>query len=91
MNIQLLGSLISQTLVYSAPLILTALGGVFSERSGIVNVGLEGIMVTGAFSSVIFNLSFANHFGAFTWRNHRIIIFIVACCGDDKFSSGSCN
>ena len=66
MNIQLLGSLISQTLVYSAPLILTALGGVFSERSGIVNVGLEGIMVTGAFSSVIFNLSFANHFGAFT-------------------------
>ena len=61
MNIQLLGSLISQTLVYSAPLILTALGGVFSERSGIVNVGLEGIMVTGAFSSVIFNLSFANH------------------------------
>ena len=66
MTIQLLSSLISQTLVYSAPLILTALGGVFSERSGIVNVGLEGIMVTGAFSSVIFNLSFADQFGALT-------------------------
>ena len=86
MNIQLLGSLISQTLVYSAPLILTALGGVFSERSGIVNVGLEGIMVTGAFSSVIYSLV-----RGISWRNHRIIIFIVACCGDDKFSSGSCN
>ncbi|WP_159722383.1 ABC transporter permease [Enterococcus sp. CSURQ0835] len=66
MNINLLGSLIAQTLVYSAPLILTALGGVFSERSGIVNVGLEGIMVMGAFSSVIFNLTFAGQFGGWT-------------------------
>lgn len=61
-----LAPIITQTLVYSAPLIFTALGGTFSERGGIVNVGLEGIMVMGAFSSVVFNLTFADTFGAAT-------------------------
>lgn len=61
-----LALIVSSTLVYSAPLIFTALGGTFSENSGIVNVGLEGIMTMGAFTSIVFNLSFASTFGTAT-------------------------
>ena len=43
MNMDLVASIIAQTLVYSAPLILTALGGVFSERWFGRNHGCRGI------------------------------------------------
>ncbi len=64
--VTVLALIVSSTLVYSAPLIFTALGGTFSENSGIVNVGLEGIMTMGAFTSIVFNLSFASTFGTAT-------------------------
>ncbi|WP_261806897.1 ABC transporter permease [Lapidilactobacillus luobeiensis] len=64
--VSIVAIIISSTLVYSTPLIFTALGGTFSERGGIVNVGLEGIMVMGAFSSVVFNLAFAESLGRAT-------------------------
>lgn len=46
--------LFSQTMIFSIPLLIVALGGMFSERSGIVNIGLEGIMIMGAFTSILF-------------------------------------
>lgn len=61
-----LALLVSTMLIYAAPLIFTSIGGTFSERGGIVNVGLEGIMVMGAFSAVVFNLEFAESFGKLT-------------------------
>ena len=41
--------LIQQTLVYTIPLMIVALAGVFAERSGIINIALDGIMIFGSF------------------------------------------
>lgn len=46
--------LVQQTMFFMIPLLVVALGGMFSERSGIVNIALEGIMIMGAFISVFF-------------------------------------
>lgn len=46
--------LIQQTFIYAVPLMIVALAGVFAERSGIINLALEGIMIFGAFIGVLF-------------------------------------
>lgn len=43
-----------QTMFFAIPLLIVALGGMFSERSGIINIALEGIMTMGAFTSILF-------------------------------------
>ena len=46
--------LVQQTMLFSIPLLIVALGGMFSERSGIVNISLEGTMIMGAFTGILF-------------------------------------
>jgi len=47
-------SVFQQTMFFTIPLLIVALGGMFSERSGIINIALEGIMIMGAFVSILF-------------------------------------
>ncbi len=52
MNIVFL--VVQQTMFFSIPLLIVALGGMFTERGGVTNIALDGMMIMGAFTSIFF-------------------------------------
>lgn len=64
--------LFRQSLMFSIPLLIVALGGLFSERSGIVNIALEGIMIFGAFFGILFMYTAQNN----DWLSGQMLFLI---------------
>ncbi len=62
-----------QTMFFAIPLLIVALGGMFSERSGIINIALEGIMTMGAFTSILF----LNLTGSFMSGQSQLLLAII--------------
>ena len=68
--------LIRQTVLYTVPLLIVALAGVFAERSGVVNLALEGIMIFGAFIGVLF-INISQSYGWFQKENAQLLLVLT--------------
>ena len=76
--------LIQQTLLFAVPLMIVALAGVCAERSGVINLTLEGIMIFGAFIGVLF-IRTMQEMNLFDKEQGQILmilaLFVAAICG----------
>ncbi len=76
--------LIQQTLLFAVPLMIVALAGVCAERSGVINLALEGIMIFGAFIGVLF-IRIMQETGMFEQEQGQILMLLTmvvsAICG----------
>jgi simple sugar transport system permease protein len=90
-----LGLIINATLIATPPLLYAALGSTFSERSGVVNIGIEGMMTIGAFTGAAMAYFTGNAWLAFLFGGLAGALFglmhAIACVsfGADQTISGT--
>ena len=80
--------LLQQTLIYAIPLMIVALAGIYAERSGVINLALEGIMIMGAFIGVLVVYSFQK-MGLFHKDAGQVLMLVallIAALGGAIFS-----
>lgn len=61
--LEVLYFIVPSALLYATPLILTGIGALFSERAGVIGLGVEGLMIVGAFTGIYINLEYYDDFG----------------------------
>ena len=82
-----LANIISLTIIFAVPLLLVALGGMYSEHSGIINLALEGIMVIGALCGCFMLRMFdQNGFGPAYPQLAMLLAILVAAAAGVGFS-----
>ena len=76
-------SLLFSTIRFATPLIFAALGGMFSERSGVINIALEGLMLAGAFTAAVITYESGNPFlgflSAMVAGAALALVYAIAC------------
>ena len=84
---KIIADILSATIVFAVPLLLVALGGMFSERSGVINIALEGIMVVGAlFSCLVLRAMDVSGFGPAHPQTAMLLAILVAALTGAVFS-----
>lgn len=88
MNEAVVFSLIFATIRSATPLIFASLGGLFSERSGVINIALEGLMLAGAFTAAVVTLQTHNpYFGFVAGLAAGAILALVYAVACIKFEA----
>ena len=80
--LEVLYFIVPSALLYATPLIFTGIGALFSERAGVIGLGVEGLMVVGAFTGIYVNLEFYDQFG----RNVIWVALLAALVAGAIFS-----
>ena len=80
--LEVLYFIVPSALLYATPLIFTGTGALFSERAGVIGLGVEGLMIVGAFTGIYVNLEFYDQFG----RNVIWVALLAALVAGAIFS-----